>query len=56
MNNIRERNQLYMVSFFIDGMCMQVEDDCRLNSGEEIATAVNQILAKIQMEGGCFFT
>lgn len=34
-------------------MCMQVEDDCKLNCGEEIATAVKQILAKIHTEGGC---
>ncbi|WOH04536.1 hypothetical protein DCAR_0623945 [Daucus carota subsp. sativus] len=35
-------------------LSVKVEDDCKLNSGEEIATAVNQILAKIQIEGGCF--
>ncbi|KAK1360320.1 Transcription factor bHLH96 [Heracleum sosnowskyi] len=35
-------------------LSVKVEDDCKLNSGEEVATAVNQILAKIQMEGGCF--
>ncbi|KAL8088687.1 transcription factor bHLH94-like [Apium graveolens] len=37
-------------------LSVKVEDNCKLSSGEEIATAVNQILAKIQMEGGLCFT
>lgn len=32
-------------------LCVKVEDDCNLNSGEEIAKSISQMLAMIQVEG-----
>jgi hypothetical protein len=32
---------------------MQVEDDCKLSSVDEIATAVHQLLCRIQEEAYC---
>lgn len=50
--------QLTLKSFlcFDDGYNFQVEDDCNLNSGEEIATSVNQMLARMQVEASFFQT
>lgn len=32
---------------------MQVEDDCKLTSGDDIATAVYQLLGRIQEDASC---